>query len=316
MRSSPSRRIQPAPPRADASRVTRDPGPRPLPHRPRGAGGGPGGRPWGTALVAVPAAGVLASALAAVLAPAVVALLVALGCALALAGVLALALAAAHRAHREAERAAGSLLTALEAARDENVNDVVTGLLNRRGLMLVGHQVLESARRSGGAVHACVVEVTPGVRLGGRPETPEQTRGRREAEWAATAVALRAATRTSDVVARTEEGRFVVLGPGAGLHAQELERRVRVGLAQERLQAAVSTAGVPAPADDADRPARLSVEVGAAVLAPWDEGAVPELLVRAEQALAQRRALRRSTPQHGWGRRRADRGARPERPQA
>jgi hypothetical protein len=60
----------------------------------------------------------------------------------------------------------------------------------------------------------------------------------------------------------------------------------------------------------------LSVEAGAAVLAPWDEGGVSDLLVRAEQALAQRRALRRSTPQHGWGRRRSDRGARPERPQA
>ena len=313
MRSSPSRRIQPAPARADVPGVTSAPGPQP-PLHPRRAGGDAGGRSWTAVLVAVPAVGVLASAVAAALAPATVALLVALGCALALAGVLALALAAAHRAHREAERAAGALLSALEAARGENVDDAVTGLLNRRGLMLVGNQVLESARRSGGAVHACVVEVTPAVRLGGPAPTPEQAHHQREAEWAATAVALRAATRTSDVVARTEEGRFVVLGPGAGLHAQELERRVRVGLAQERLQ--VAAAGVPAPAEGGERLARLSVEVGAAVLAPWDEGAVPELLVRAEQALAQRRALRRSTPQHGWGRRRADRSARPDRPQA
>ena len=109
------------------------------------------------------------------------------------------------------------------------------------------------------------------------------------------------------IVAREGEGRFVVLGPGAGLHAQELERRIRVGLAQSRL------------AGGGERAPRLAVEAGAAVLAPWDEGGVSDLLVRAEQALAQRRALRRSVPQHGWGRRRSDRGdrsARPERPGA
>nr|WP_246314518.1 diguanylate cyclase [Kineococcus aurantiacus] len=115
---------------------------------------------------------------------------------------------------------------------------------------------------------------------------------------------MRGATRTSDVVAHEGGGRFVVLGPGSGLHAQELERRIRVGLAQGRL-----TGG-------GQRAARLSVEAGAAVLAPWDEGGLSDLLVRAEQALAQRRALRRSTPSHGWGRRRNDRAARPERPQA
>jgi GGDEF domain-containing protein len=244
-----------------------------------------------------------------------VALLVALVAALVLAAVLAVALAVAHRAHREAERAADSLLSALESARDETVNDVVTGLLNRRGLMLVGNQVLESARRSGGAVHACIIEVTPGVQVGGAVRSPEQQRARQEAEWAAAAGALRAATRTSDVVSRTEEGRFIVLGPGAGLHAQELERRMRVGLAQERLQvAAAAGPSDPPVGGGGERTARLSVEAGAAVLAPWDEGGVTDLLVRAEQALAQRRALRRSAPQHGWGRRRSDRSARPERP--
>lgn len=316
MRSSPSRRIQPAPFRADATRVTSAPGPSESSVRPRRASSTPDGRPWNTALVAVPAAGVLATAVTATLAPVTTTLLVALVCALVLAGVLAVALAVAHRAHQEAERAADSLVSALEHARDENVNDVVTGLLNRRGLMLVGNQVLESARRSGGAVHACIIEVTPGVQIGGVARTPEQQRAQREAEWAAAAGSLRAATRTSDVVARVDEGRFIVLGPGAGLHAQELERRMRVGLAQERLQVAAASpsTGSPVAAGGGARSARLAVEAGAAVLAPWDEGGVTDLLVRAEQALAQRRALRRSAPQHGWGRRRSDRSARPERP--
>jgi GGDEF domain-containing protein len=266
--------------------------------------GGLDGRGRTTALVLVPVTGAVAVAVAAAVASPSVVLVVALVAVGALAAALAVALAVTVRAHREAERSAGSLLAALEAARDETVQDTVTGLLNRRGLVLVGHQVLESARRSGGAVHACVVEVTPGVQLGGVGRSPEEVRAQREAEWAAAASALRGATRTSDVVARESEGRFVVLGPGAGLHAQELERRVRVGLAQGRL------------AGGGERAPRLAVEAGAAVLAPWDEGGVSDLLVRAEQALAQRRALRRSVPQHGWGRRRSDRSARPERPGA
>jgi GGDEF domain-containing protein len=308
MRSSPSRHIQPTPPRADVTRVTSTPGSSEPSVRPARASSSPDGRTWTTALVAVPVVGVLATAVTATVAPVTTTLLVALGSALALAGILAAALAVAHRAHREAERAADSLVSALEHARDENVNDVVTGLLNRRGLMLVGNQVLESARRSGGAVHACIIEVTPGVQVGGVVRSADEQRRQQETEWAAAAGSLRAATRTSDVVARVDEGRFIVLGPGAGLHAQELERRMRVGLAQERLQVAAVS-----PAPDPTRSARLSVEAGAAVLAPWDEGGVTDLLVRAEQALAQRRALRRSTPQHGWGRRRADRSARPER---
>ena len=311
MRSSPSRPIQPTPPRADLTGVTSTPGPSESSVRPARASSSPDGRTWTTALVAVPVAGVLATAVTATVASVTATLLVGLGCALALAGLLAVALAVAHRAHREAERAADSLVSALEHARDENVNDVVTGLLNRRGLMLVGNQVLESARRSGGAVHACIIEVTPGVQVGGVVRSAEDQRGQREAEWAAAAGSLRAATRTSDVVARVDEGRFIVLGPGAGLHAQELERRMRVGLAQERLQVAATLD--PAATAGGAPSARLSVEAGAAVMAPWDEGGVTDLLMRAEQALAQRRALRRSTPQHGWGRRRADRSARPER---
>lgn len=273
----------------------------------RRATGGLDGRGRTAALVLVPVTGGVAVAVAAAVASTLVTLVVALVALGAVAVALAVALALTVRAHHEAERSVGSLLAALEAARDETVQDTVTGLLNRRGLVLVGHQVLESARRSGGAVHACIVEVTPGVQLGGGSRSVEEVGAAREAEWAAAATALRGATRTSDVVAREGEGRFVVLGPGAGLHAQELERRIRVGLAQSRL------------AGGGERAPRLAVEAGAAVLAPWDEGGVSDLLVRAEQALGQRRALRRSVPQHGWGRRRSDRGdrsARPERPGA
>ncbi|MCI2240077.1 hypothetical protein MO973_35995 [Paenibacillus sp. TRM 82003] len=246
----------------------------------------------------VPAAGVLGVVLAGLLPVRVAAVaagaVVAAVCLL----VLARALLVALRSRAESEESLVRLHAELHAARDESVKDPLTDLLNRRGLLLLGHQVIESARRSGGAVHACVVEVTPAVVLGVPAGHPGRAGEQRADDWRAVAASLRGATRTTDVVAREDEGRFLVLGPGAGLHAQELERRVRVGLAQQRLGGGTG---------DGEASPRLSVEVGAAVLAPWDDGGVGDLLVRAEQSLAQRRALRRSVPQHGWGRRRGDR---------
>lgn len=294
---SPSRRIQPLRRPVDHRGVRlqtgTDPRDRPYPAVP----GRRGALSRRAGVVGLPLLGLLGTGAAVALAPRDVVVVVLLVVALAVSGVLGVVLATSVRARRAAETTVADLVAELEAARDERVKDEVTGLLNRQGLLLLGHQVLESARRSGGAVHACVIEITPGVVLGGGPRGPEDLRRQREGEWQAVGTALRGATRTSDVVCREDEGRFLVLGPGAGLHAQELERRVRVGLAQGRL-----TGG-------GDRSSRMSVEVGAAVLAPWDDGDVNELLVRAQQSLSQRRALRRSAPQHGWGRRRADRSA-------
>ncbi|NAZ83836.1 diguanylate cyclase, partial [Kineococcus sp. R8] len=249
--------------------------------------------PWVAGFVGVPVLGATGIGLASVLAPEAVATVSIVIAALVVVTALAVALGAAHRARRAAEHVVDDLLAALDSARGESVRDEATGLLNRRGVLLIGTQVLESARRSGGAVHACIVEVVPGARLGNVLSEEELALEQRR-EWAATAVALKAATRSADVVAHDDGQRFIVLGPGSGLHAQELERRVRVGLAQGRLEAG------------GDRSRRLGVEVGAAVLAPWDDGDVPDLLLRAEQSLVQRRALRRSAPQHGWGRRRQD----------
>ncbi|WP_432535899.1 GGDEF domain-containing protein [Kineococcus arenarius] len=269
------------------------PDPRPRPSRSGDSSGAPGRR-WWVLPVGVPVLGVVGVLLGGLVPARGPALAVAALAAAAALAVLARALVVAARGRRDVEHALGRLRAELGAVRDESVKDDATDLLNRRGLELLGHQVLESARRSGGAVHACVVEVAPGVVLGAVSQRAEDLRGQREADWRAVAAALRSATRSSDVLARQEEGRFLVLGPGAGLHAQELERRVRVGLAQQRLGAG------------AEPPPRLAVEVGAAVLAPWDDGGVGELLLRAEQSLAQRRALRRSVPQGGWGRRRSD----------
>ncbi|WP_459643791.1 hypothetical protein [Kineococcus sp. NUM-3379] len=236
------------------------------------------------ALVLAPAAGITTLGVVAGTAPAalpstVVPVLLAVAVV-----VLAVVLHGALRSRDSARQMVSDLAAALEESRDGGVVDDASGLLNRHGVLLVGRHLLESARRSGGALHCCVVEVAPG---GGGDRL------------AGVAAALRAATRAADVVGCDGEGRFLVVGPGTGLHAQELERRVRAGLAAGRGEA---------PGGVASAPGSDAVDVGAAVLAPWDDGEVPELLGRAERALAQRRALRASATGTAWGRRRVDRG--------
>ena len=307
---SPSRCIKPAPAPDDAPSVETHGAPQQQ-HEPATAGTTGTDRP----LPARPArrrpspllplacltgtAALLAAALLSGTAAAQTLVLVVLGVVVAL---LATALHASRSARTAAQEVVADLAAALESARDASVVDEATGLLNRHGVVLVAGHLLESARRGGGAVHCCVVEVTPATVLGdGRSGEPAGTARleRLAALRAAAATALRSATRSADVLGCDESGRFLVVGPGTGLHAQELERRVRAGLAEQRH--AERTAGAPATAAE-----RQTVDVGAALLAPWDDGDVADLLARAEKALAQRRALRSSAPPSGWGRRRAD----------
>ncbi|MFB9378227.1 GGDEF domain-containing protein [Kineococcus gynurae] len=210
-------------------------------------------------------------------------------------------LGGARRSLRSSEELCGELFATLAAARGQSVHDDETDLLNRAGLDLIGTQVLEAARRSGGAVHACVVEIGAGTPAD--PTVPVPTPEQRRADRVATAEVLRRATRSSDVLARDGGDHYLVLGPGSGLHAQELERRVRVGLAQHRLSQRSTTA-----VEGGVRQLRPTVEVGTSMLAPWDEGGVAELVAGAELALQRRRALR-AEPGAGTsaaGRRRGD----------
>ncbi|MDP9397076.1 MAG: GGDEF domain-containing protein [Actinomycetota bacterium] len=122
-------------------------------------------------------------------------------------------LRAAHRAELRQAR------TAVEVAA---VSDPLTGCLNRRGLALLGRQIVETARRQGDAVHCLLLEVE-GLR------GVNESLGHRAGDEVLVAVAgvLRGATRGTDAVAPRDGDSFCVVGPGTGPGSLDLERRVR-----------------------------------------------------------------------------------------
>jgi diguanylate cyclase (GGDEF)-like protein len=168
-------------------------------------------------------------------------------------------------------RALGEAHAAAEAAA---VRDHLTGLANRRGLAMVGAQMVEQARRQGDAVHCLFVDIDGLKRV-------NDALGHAVGDEVIVAVAeaLRAATRGTDVVARWGGDEFCVVGPGPGMAPLELERRVRDGV--------VLASEVPAEV----WPVRVSA--GGSMLAPWDSGTLETLLGKADQEMYLRRSLRK-----------------------
>ena len=124
------------------------------------------------------------------------------------------------RARSERERAETD--RAIERAQDVAVHDALTGLTNRRGLALLGGQILESARRRGDAVYCIFVDVDGLSRV-----NEELGHGAGDDVLLTVAEGLRRSTRATDAVARWGDDEFVVVGPGTGLAPLEMERRIR-----------------------------------------------------------------------------------------
>lgn len=177
-------------------------------------------------------------------------------------------------AMRRASAGREEVQRALEFAEDASVHDQVTDLANRKGLELLGEQILESARRRGDAVYCMFLDVD-GL---GRVQSRVGQSGVDEV-LLVVAEALRRTTRKTDAVARWGDGEFVVIGPGTGLAPQEMERRIRAQCAEH-----VSI-------DRSIWHARVSA--GGAVLEPWDDGSIDALLRQANREMHLRRALRR-----------------------
>jgi diguanylate cyclase (GGDEF)-like protein len=164
-----------------------------------------------------------------------------------------------------------------DSAAQASVRDPLTGLVNRKGLSMMGQQIVETARRSGDAVHCVYVDID-------QLRHVNEVAGEEAGDEVVVAIAdgLRSITRATDIVARWGGDEFCVVGPGPGMSPMELERRLR-----ERV-----LLSPPVPVDVWEP----KVCAGGAMLAPWDSGTLDTLLGKADQEMYLRRALRRGGP--------------------
>jgi diguanylate cyclase (GGDEF)-like protein len=216
--------------------------------------------------------------------------------------VLAGAGAVAFAVHGLLESSRREIERALAFAQDATVHDPLTSLANRKGLAMLGAQILETARRRGDAVYCMFLDVDGLARV-----NAEIGHAAGDDVLLTVSEALTSSTRATDAVARWGDDEFVVIGPGTGLAPLEMERRVRARCLENS----------PIPREK--WPARISA--GGAVLEPWDDGDMDTLLRQADREMHLRRALRREAAQppyqpvrldpspnppdlrrpHGWG---------------
>jgi diguanylate cyclase (GGDEF)-like protein len=188
--------------------------------------------------------------------------------------VLGSAGAVAFVVHARLESGRHEVERALAFAQDATVHDPLTGLANRKGLGMLGAQILETARRRGDAVYCMFLDVDGLARV-----NTELGHASGDEVLLTVSEALTSSTRATDAVARWGDDEFVVVGPGTGLAPLEMERRVRARCLENS----------PVPREKWG--ARISA--GGAVLEPWDDGDVDSLLRQADREMHLRRALRR-----------------------
>lgn len=168
-----------------------------------------------------------------------------------------------------------ALSAALNVAEAEAVEDVLTGLLNRRGLLVVGEEILAIAHRTREAV-ACTFVDVDGLKV----VNDAQGHDVGDEVLVTVSEALVDVFRESDVIARWGGDEFVVLALGAGPSAEDVERRLSHRL-ESMDQVSVSETS-------------WGVSAGRVVHMPWQDENLEEILARADQEMYRRRRLRRA----------------------
>lgn len=157
----------------------------------------------------------------------------------------------------------------LEARADHHaMHDELTGLLNRKGVDVVGGGLVRLARRDGEAVCAAIVCV--------EDDSLQMSAEDRDDAFLTAAEVTAAVFRGSDVLARVSSNCLLVVAKGGGLMAQTVQSRIDEELAKRAILGDITP----------------SVTVGAALLAPWDEGELPELFEQARRDLVMRWSAR------------------------
>ena len=165
---------------------------------------------------------------------------------------------------------------ALHQAMRAATEDTATRLANRRGLEIRSRELVALARRGGEIVHCTFLDID-----GLKTINDERGHDAGDRVILAVAQAIRATCRSSDVVARWGGDEFVVVGLGPGATSHHLEDRVKEYVAECH--------------PDDEILCGLSISVGRAELAPWEEGDIESLLWKADHDMYQRRALRPRT---------------------
>lgn len=170
----------------------------------------------------------------------------------------------------ESLRALGS---ALQIAEEESVRDELTGLLNRRGMMEVGLELIAVAKRSREPLSCTFIDVDGLKRV-------NDNFGHDSGDELIVEVAdsLDSVFRQADVVARWGGDEFVVLAMGSGPRVEDVERR----LVDRLRDTEVARSGRWTPA----------VSAGRVVHMPWQEESLDDLLERADKEMYRRRRIK------------------------
>lgn len=181
----------------------------------------------------------------------------------------------------ECRNSVDGLRTAARRADDRaeqfNCVDFPTGTFNKVGLGLVAPPVIHAARRRGDAVYVASIQVD-GVADFAAREGQEAAVGLVK-EVADT---LRVTVRSSDLVSRTGETQFHVVGPGRGVTAAGLQSRCRTLMLHRHDPVLSRWSG--------------QLRVAITVLAPWDDDVdLATLLARADTELEMQSAVPEAT---------------------
>ena len=123
--------------------------------------------------------------------------------------------------HRLRYKSLHQLSTSIDSARVDALHDLLTGLLNRRGLYENVKRLLSHDRKNDVALNVAFIDVDKLKKVN---DTAGHNVG--DALLRGMAAALLASTRAEDLVARWGGDEFVVVTTNLGLSADELERRI------------------------------------------------------------------------------------------